>query len=54
MVEEIFKSYGISPIPSDYTEAMAYVTKEYEAANKEVTNSLEKKEKIGFNIAQIR
>ena len=25
LVEEIFKSYGISPIPSDYTEAMAYV-----------------------------
>ena len=26
MIEnEIFQSYGISPIPKDYTEAMAYV-----------------------------
>lgn len=25
MIEEIFESYGISPIPENYTEAMAYV-----------------------------
>lgn len=24
-INEIFKSYGISPIPENYTEAMAYV-----------------------------
>lgn len=24
-VDDIFRSYGISPIPKDYTEAMAYV-----------------------------